>query len=63
MKTKYLLLLTSLFFLFSLLSCSDDNRENNGETSAKENKELVGSKWILKNWDYSLGDDYIGLHD
>ena len=63
MKTKYLLLLTSLFFLFSLLSCSDDNSENNGETSAKENKELVGSKWILKNWDYSLGDDYIGFHD
>ena len=24
---------------------------------------LSGSKWTLIYWDYSLGDDYIGLHD
>lgn len=29
----------------------------------QENSELLGTKWTLTNWDYSLGEDYIGLHD
>lgn len=56
---KFLTVMWSLLLLFVTLSCSDDS----GETVDKENGKLVGSKWTLKNWDYSLGDDYIGIHD
>lgn len=56
---KFLTFMWSLLLLSVTLSCSDDS----GETVEKENGKLVGSKWTLKNWDYSLGDDYIGIHD
>ncbi|MDD6783952.1 MAG: SUMF1/EgtB/PvdO family nonheme iron enzyme [Prevotellaceae bacterium] len=56
---KFLTVMWSLLLLSVTLSCSDDS----GETVDKENGKLVGSKWTLKNWDYSLGDDYIGIHD
>lgn len=59
MKTKYLRLLSSLLLMVVTLSCSEDNKE----PIFQENSKLVGSKWTLTNWDYSLGDDYIGLHD
>lgn len=55
---KCLTFMWSLLLLSVTLSCSDDS----GETVVKENGKLVGSKWTLKNWDYSLGDDYIGIH-
>ncbi len=47
-----------------LSSCSTD-KESEGENglTTESNKKLVGSKWELKNWDYSIGDDYVGTHD
>lgn len=60
MKTKYLTLLSCLLLSIITLSC---NKKDNGEPSFEENRKLFGSKWTLSNWDYSLGDDYIGLHD
>lgn len=60
MKTQYFKLLSFLLLTFIMLACSEDN---GGETNFEKNNKLVGSKWTLTNWDYSLGDDYIGLHD
>lgn len=56
---KCLVLLFLSFSQLFLMSCSDD-----GKTSGSGgDKKLQGTKWILTNWDYSLGDEYIGLHD
>ena len=42
---------------FLTISCSsEDDLES-------ENRLVAGSKWIVTNWDYSIGDDYIGIHD
>lgn len=60
MKTKYFTLFSYLLLSIVAISCSDDN---NRESQFTENNNLSGSKWTLINWDYSLGDDYIGLHD
>lgn len=46
--------------LWVVVACSNDGE--NG-TSGNIATDLVGTKWTLTNWDYSLGDDYIGLHD
>lgn len=43
----------------ALISCSEDDEFKDNSQKSK----IAGTKWILKNWDYSLGDDYIGLHD
>lgn len=53
-------LIFNLLIGILLISCSSDNNEI---TVPTENQNLVGSKWTLTNWDYSLGEDYIGLHN
>lgn len=59
MKTKYLTFLSSLLLTLLTLSCGEDTVDSGFE----QNSKLVGSKWTLTTWDYSLGDDYVGLHD
>lgn len=59
MKAKIFALLSYLLVSIISISCSDDNRES----QFAEDNNISGSKWTLINWDYSLGDDYIGLHD
>ena len=59
MKTKFSTLLSCLLLTLVTLSCSKDE----GKPNYEHDRNLVGSKWTLTNWDYSLGDDYIGLHD
>lgn len=39
------------------VSCSSDSSDTSG------NSKIVGTKWVATNWDYSLGDDWVGLHD
>lgn len=58
-KFYFLLLFSYLLVSIITISCSDDN----SESQFTEDNNLSGSKWTLINWDYSLGDDYIGLHD
>lgn len=68
----------NLFFIFLILwnilgfavSCTSNNddlvneKEENGSQNVNpQNKELVGTKWILTDQDYSIGDDYVGIHD
>ncbi|MGM9740299.1 MAG: leucine-rich repeat domain-containing protein [Candidatus Cryptobacteroides sp.] len=48
----------SIIAVFMMFSCSDEN-----ELSYEENSRIAGSKWVLSNWDYSIGDDYIGIHN
>ena len=60
-------LLKSLFVLligfFTLNSCSDeDENTNDGEYNA-ENDKIAGTKWIAKNWDFSIGDDWASILD
>lgn len=59
-KIKDLGLLFCFFIGVLFASCGD---ELEGGNDYVENQKLVDTKWTLKNWDYSLGDDYIGLHD
>lgn len=59
MKAKIFALFSYLLVSIITISCSDDN----SESQFAEDNNLSGSKWTLINWDYSLGDDYIGLHD
>ncbi len=40
-----------------LVSCSGDSSDTS------ENARIAGTKWVATNWDYSLGDDWVGLHD
>lgn len=46
-----------------LSSCSTDT-ESDGENgfNTESNKKIEGSKWVLRNWDYSVGDDYVDTH-
>ena len=57
---NYAFLFYFLHSTFFIISCGD---EIEGGNNYAENQKLVDTKWILQNWDYSLGDDYIGLHD
>lgn len=59
MKPKYLTFLSGLLLTLLTLSCGEDTVDSGFE----QNSKLVGSKWTLTTWDYSLGDDYVGLHD
>lgn len=57
-----IVIITVMVMCAGLSSCSKDNDVNN-DTAIENNKMLSGSKWELKNWDYSVGDDYVGTHD
>lgn len=61
MKSLFVKLISYILISAVTFSCSEDN--NNGDPEIGETDKLVGTKWVLKNWDYSLGEDYIGLHD
>ena len=53
-------------FALSFTACGDDDEDISGgagDSGVTDMINLVGTKWTLTNWDYSLGDDYIGLHD
>lgn len=57
-----------IFYLFLnaltfLVSCSKDDLGTEDSSIHSQNQILVGSKWIHEDWDYSIGDDYIGTHD
>lgn len=60
---KKLTLLFGLLLTLVTLSCSKDDGGQNSGGNLEQNSKLVGSKWTLTDWDYSVGDDYIGLHD
>lgn len=46
----------------NLASCSEGDDGSSGSNIPQENKDMLGSKWSLVAWDYSLGDEYVGLH-
>lgn len=48
-----------LGILLLLFSCNNDD----GDTILDKKQGLMGTKWTTTNWDYSLGDDYIGIHN
>lgn len=48
-----------LSFVF-LLSCSSDNEQT---TPTQTSSSLSGTKWTAKNWDFSIGDDWVSTHD
>ena len=60
MRKFNLIFVTFLIVLCFTISCSDQG-DQDGEINP-QNKVLVGTKWTLTDWDYSLGDDYIGIH-
>lgn len=62
MKKKYYFTLIMFLSVLSFtVSCSNTSEEENSGNN--QNKAFVGSKWTLTDWDYSIGDDYIGLHN
>lgn len=51
-----------LLYTFVVWSCTgEDDNFDDGFNS--ENYKVAETKWILKNWDFSVGDDYIGTID
>lgn len=52
--------LFSLFVVAALFVVSCGKNEPVEKNSA--NKVLQGTKWTVKSWDYSLGDDWAGIH-
>lgn len=60
-KKYYFTFIMLLNVLFFTVSCSSNNDEENYVNT--QNKAFAGSKWTLTDWDYSIGDDYIGLHN
>lgn len=63
MKKMLFAFLAILNILIFFVSCSNDEPDYEDPNLNPQNLALVGSKWTLKNWDYSIGDDYIGIHD
>lgn len=61
MKVKLFCLFLDI--LIFLASCSKDDLGTEDSNTNPQNQILVGSKWIYEDWDYSIGDDYIGTHD
>lgn len=46
-------------------SCGSDNdivSDGTGDNNP-QNKKMVGTKWTTTNWDYSIGDDWVGTLD
>ncbi len=61
MKNIWRCLFAALISLV-LSSCSSDGLGND-DMDISQNEELLGTRWDLKTWDYSLGDEYVGIHD
>ena len=59
---NWLSLLFTLIVTISFTACSSDT-ELDYVTPTIGSTNLKGTKWTLTNWDYSLGDEYIGLHN
>lgn len=60
-KNLFYIFLIFLNILALTVSCSNNKDELENENS--QNEAFVGTKWVLTDWDYSLGDDYIGTHN
>lgn len=54
---RRLCMYATLLVCCHFVSCSSDSSDTSG------NSKIVGTKWVATNWDYSLGDDWVGLHD
>ncbi len=52
-----ILLFVATIFLFA--SCGSDSEDSIPPGSSI----LKGTKWTTTNWDYSLGSDFVGIHD
>ena len=63
------LVFVMMIIVFSGCKHNDDEDNPNNQYSNEEipenpsQMELEGTKWVLSDWDYSVGDDYIGIHD
>ena len=60
-KNLFYIFLIFLNILALTVSCSNNKDELENENS--QNEAFVGTKWVLTDWDYSIGDDYIGTHN
>ena len=54
-KTIYVIISLCICLLLSSCSKKDD--------ASISTSSIIGTKWTLSGWDYSLGEDYIGLHN
>lgn len=49
-----------LSVVFTAVSCNKDKIDDGINP---QNKALAGTMWTLTDWDHSIGDDYIGIHN
>ena len=59
---NWLPMLFAAMATFSFTACSSDT-ELDYVAPMMGGTNLQGTKWTLTNWDYSLGDEYIGIHN
>lgn len=63
MRKIYIFTLAAILFMYlGIASCGEGDVYEIPATPI-ESQNIKGSKWTLTNWDYSVGDDWIGLHD
>lgn len=56
------LLFVTCAFCLGFFGCSED-AEGDGGTYNGENEKMVGTKWTATNFDYGVGDDWVGTLD
>lgn len=59
---KFFSMIFCLVTSMGFTSCGGDSIDHD-EPDTSQNEKIVGTRWDLKNWDYSIGDEYIGTHD